>query len=123
MATNLPQDNIMGTSTLDALLGALSVDVEAFALCEIAEDVRLVFARNFKATLGVTPIVFVARVRLNLARRLLASTVRSVDAIAADVGFSSRSHFSRVFRDQYGTDPATFRRRNFFAFSPDRPAS
>src|SRR3954465_7577104 len=33
----------MGPSTLDALLSALSVDVEAFALCEIAENVRLVF--------------------------------------------------------------------------------
>ena len=31
----------MATSTLDALLGALSVEIEAFAICEIGEDVRL----------------------------------------------------------------------------------
>ena len=43
MTTNPQDDTIMGTSTLDALLSALSVDVEAFALCEIAENVRLVF--------------------------------------------------------------------------------
>jgi hypothetical protein len=33
----------MATPTLDALLSTLSVEVEAFALCEIARDVRLVF--------------------------------------------------------------------------------
>lgn len=80
---------------------------------------RSAFARDFKATLGVAPMEFVTRTRLNLARRLLASTVRPVEAVAADVGFSSRSHFSRVFRDQYGTDPSTFRRRNFLGFSTD----
>src|SRR3954454_18508064 len=42
--TKTPEDDkIMCSSTLDALLTALSVDVEAFALCEIAENVRLVF--------------------------------------------------------------------------------
>src|SRR3954470_15621829 len=43
MTENPQDDKIMGTSTLDALLSALSVDVEAFALCEIAENARLVF--------------------------------------------------------------------------------
>src|SRR5213076_1999286 len=43
MATHPQDDRIMSSATLDALLTALSVDVEAFALCEIAEDVRLVF--------------------------------------------------------------------------------
>ena len=49
---------------------------------------RSAFARDFKATLGVTPMEFVTRIRLNLARRLLASSVRPVEAIAAEVGFT-----------------------------------
>src|SRR3546814_5536372 len=32
----------MATSTVDALLGSLSVEIEAFAICEIGEDVRLI---------------------------------------------------------------------------------
>lgn len=32
--------------TLDALLGALSVEIEAFSICEIGEDVRLMIS-NF----------------------------------------------------------------------------
>lgn len=93
------------------------------SLAKEAAMSRSAFARDFKATLGVTPMEFVTRIRLNFARRLLASTGRPVEAIAAEIGFSSRSHFSRVFRDQYGIDPSTFRRRNSLGFNPDKAAS
>ena len=95
----------------------------AHSVTTLAKDAgmsRSAFARDFRATLGVTPMEFVTRIRLSLARRLLASTGRPVESIAADVGFSSRSHFSFVFRDRYGTNPSTFRRRNFLGFSSDQ---
>jgi AraC-like DNA-binding protein len=103
-----------------AILDCPSANHSVTSLAREAGMSRSAFARDFRATLGVTPMEFVTRIRLNLARRLLVSTVRSVEAIAAEVGFSSRSHFSRVFRDHYGTDPSTFRRRNFLGFTPPR---
>jgi AraC-like DNA-binding protein len=105
-----------------AILDCPSADHSVTSLAREAGMSRSAFARDFKATLGVTPMEFVTRIRLNLARRLLVSTVRSVEAIAAEVGFSSRSHFSRVFREHYGTDPSTFRRRNFLGFTPPKAA-
>ena len=101
-----------------AILDQPSADHSVTSLATEAGMSRSAFARDFRATLGVTPIEFVTRIRLNLARRLLVSTVRPVEAIAAEVGFNSRSHFSRLFRDHYGTDPSTFRRRNFLGFTP-----
>lgn len=71
---------------------------------------RSAFAREFKSALELTPMEFVARVRLNLAHRLLLSTGIGIEGIAAAVGFSSRSHFSRLFREHYGADPSSFRR-------------
>jgi len=73
---------------------------------------RSAFAREFKGELDLTPMEFVARVRLNLAHRLLRSTGIRVEGIATTVGFSSRSHFSRLFREHYGIDPSSFRRNN-----------
>jgi AraC-like DNA-binding protein len=105
-----------------AILEHPSADHSVTSLAKEAGMSRSAFARAFRATLGVTPMEFVTRIRLNLARRLLVSTVRPVEAIAAEVGFKSRSHFSRVFRDHYGTDPSTFRRRNFLGFTPTKPA-
>jgi AraC-like DNA-binding protein len=106
-----------------AILDRPSADHSVTTLAKEAGMSRSAFARDFKTTLGVTPMEFVTRIRLNLARRLLVTSVRPVEAIAAEVGFSSRSHFSRVFRDHYGTDPSTFRRRNFLGFTPPRAAT
>jgi len=105
-----------------AILDHASADHSVTALAKEAGMSRSAFARDFRATLGVPPMEFVTRVRLNLARRLLVSTGRPVEAIAAEVGFNSRSHFSRVFKDHYGTDPSTFRRRNFLGFTPPTAA-
>jgi AraC-like DNA-binding protein len=106
-----------------AVLDRASADHSVTSLAKEAGMSRSAFARSFKTTLGVTPMEFVTRIRLNLARRMLVSTVRPVEAIAGEVGFSSRSHFSRVFRDHYGIDPSTFRRRNFLGFTPPQAAS
>jgi transcriptional regulator GlxA family with amidase domain len=105
-----------------AVLDRPSANHSVTGLAKEAGMSRSAFAREFKAMLGVTPIEFVTRIRLNLARRLLVSTARPVEAIATEVGFSSRSHFSRVFRDHYGIDPSTFRRRNFLGFTPPKAA-
>ena len=68
------------------------------------------FAHEFKTALDLTAMEFVAYVRLDLAHRMLLTTGMPVEGIAAAVGFSSRSHFSHLFREHYGTDPSTFRR-------------
>lgn len=103
-----------------AVLDRPSANHSVTGLAKEAGMSRSAFAREFKVMLGVTPIEFVTRIRLNLARRLLVCTARPVEAIATEVGFSSRSHFSRVFRDHYGIDPSTFRRRNFLGFTPPK---
>jgi AraC family transcriptional regulator len=71
---------------------------------------RSAFAREFKDALDMTPMEFVARVRLDLAHRYLETTGMGVEGIAVAVGFNSRSHFSHLFREHYGTDPSSFRK-------------
>lgn len=53
--------------------------------------------------------------RLDLSRRILKSpdaAVRSVKAVAAYCGFSSHSHFTRVYRERFEETPAQTRHRN-----------
>lgn len=73
---------------------------------------RSAFAREFKEHIKATPMDFVVRVRLDLAARMLLATGDSIETIATNVGFRSRSHFSQVFRDCYGADPSSFRKGN-----------
>ncbi|MCB1273153.1 MAG: DJ-1/PfpI family protein [Leucobacter sp.] len=68
------------------------------------------FARVFLEETGYTPMRWVMRARLDLARELLENTPKSVDEIAAEVGLGSganlRLHFHRVL----GTTPSEYRR-------------
>ena len=71
---------------------------------------RSKFAKVFAETMAATPMEFVARTRLDQARNLLISTDLPVSTIATRVGFGSRSHFSRAFRDRFGLDPSSMRK-------------
>lgn len=71
---------------------------------------RSSFAREFGLAFGMSPMAFVARTRLHQAADMLRTTNVPVKVIAATIGFSSRSHFSRAFRALHGVDPSAYRR-------------
>jgi AraC-like DNA-binding protein len=79
-------------------------------LARMAGMSRSKFAKVFAETIGLPPMEFVARVRLARARELLMTTDLPVAVVAARVGFASRSHFSRSFRNSFGVDPSGMRR-------------
>ena len=60
---------------------------------------------------GVTHREIVLRSRLDLARRMLADTNKSVQEIGAAMNYSDASHFSRFFARMTGISPSTYRRR------------
>jgi transcriptional regulator GlxA family with amidase domain len=66
--------------------------------------------RHFRDALGITPAAADKRIRIAQARLLLQSTAHSIARIAAETGFCDASHLIRVFRDQTGITPETFRR-------------
>ena len=71
---------------------------------------RSVFAERFRETFGSTPISFLHDMRLRkAAEQLRQKGSTSIEQVAHRVGFNSRSHFSRAFKDHFGVSPAAFR--------------
>ena len=68
------------------------------------------FARCFRQEVGVTPIVYLNRCRVNQAKELLSAGDMTVTEIAMAVGFSDSSYFSKVFRREVGESPSQYRR-------------
>lgn len=68
------------------------------------------FTRAFRQSTGMTPHAYVQRRRVERARELLSQSTRSLGDIALEVGFSSQSHFTTVFRRLTGLTPALLRR-------------
>jgi AraC-like DNA-binding protein len=88
-------------------------------LAEVAGMSRSVFAARFADAVARPPFEFLKSVRLTRAARLLADSDLPVKTIAAQVGYESRSSFTRAFSAAHGTSPTAFRA----AAAPPDPGS
>jgi AraC family transcriptional regulator len=87
---------------------------ENFPLLDLAEAVGVSpfhFARMFKGSVGVTPHQYLIQVRIERAKQLLERGTLPLIEIALQVGFSSQSHLTAVFRKTVGLTPAVYRER------------
>lgn len=66
--------------------------------------------RRFRRATGQTPHQYALRLRLDRAMQLLRGSHRTIEDIAETTGFCDRFHLSRVFRAQFGSGPAAFRK-------------
>jgi AraC family transcriptional activator of mtrCDE len=78
-------------------------------LADVAGMSRASFAEQFKKAFGRTAMDFLKELRLRRAAQLLEATDLPVKTIAARVGFSSRSHFSRTFKAAMHLEPTAYR--------------
>lgn len=92
----------------------LASDLSVLDLARVLELEPDTFARKLKAATGLAPHAFVLERRVERARQLLESTGLGIAAIAHELGFSSQSHLTEVFRRLRGTTPHAHRR----AFAP-----
>ncbi|HMC53611.1 MAG TPA: AraC family transcriptional regulator [Gemmatimonadaceae bacterium] len=72
---------------------------------------RSVLADRFTRTLGVSPMQYLKRWRLQLAADELVRGSAKVSAIATRIGYDSEAAFSRAFKQETGVSPAAWRRR------------
>jgi AraC-like DNA-binding protein len=85
---------------------------DPWTIAELARRVgvsRSVLAERFRHFLGVPPIAYLTRWRMQLGAQLLTSTRHSVAQIAAEVGYESEPAFNRAFKREFGSPPARFR--------------
>ena len=69
------------------------------------------FKRDFQSIYGVSPAKWIREKRLSKARQMLLSSQISVADVAYSLGFENPTHFSRIFKQQYGASPSTFGNR------------
>jgi AraC-like DNA-binding protein len=73
---------------------------------------RSALAERFIRLLGMPPIHYVARWRMQVARQKLRNTAASLAQVADMVGYESEAAFSRAFKKALGTSPGAWRRAN-----------
>ena len=100
--------------------------IENFLKVRLAEPLRVdrlageislstsYFHHAFKESFGVSPHVYITRLRLQAARVMMLATRDSLSQIAFACGFADQSHLCKIFRRELGEPPGVWRRRNLF---------
>ena len=80
----------------------LSVEVLARRACMCPDH----FSKAFKSVMGEPPSCFVENLRLHEAQRRLTRSNKTVESVAASVGFSNPAAFQRAFQRKFGARPS-----------------
>ncbi|EDP94776.1 helix-turn-helix transcriptional regulator [Kordia algicida OT-1] len=77
-------------------------------LCEMTRLSPAKLQEGFKILCDRTVIDFIRYVRLTAAEKLIRTTDMSIAEIIYSVGFTSRSYFSKIFKNKYGDSPKQY---------------
>ncbi|QOD59735.1 helix-turn-helix transcriptional regulator [Polaribacter haliotis] len=72
---------------------------------------------GFKLMHGLTVCEYVRTVRLKRSEELIVNTDLSISEIVYSLGFSSRSYFSKKFREMFNCSPSNYKKKNRLAVS------
>jgi AraC family transcriptional regulator len=87
----------------------LERDLSLAEIAEIADLSPFHFARAFKQATGSTPIQFLTRRRIDLAKRLLVESEAPIVEVGLRAGFKNQSHFTTLFRKVTAMTPKAYR--------------
>lgn len=69
---------------------------------------RTTFFMKVKAITGKTPYELIKDYRLVKSAELLSKGNTTIEEVYSSVGFKSRTHFSKLFKDKYGVPPSKY---------------
>lgn len=96
-------------------------DVVSFMECHMDEELRFEqlvetahmsptsLRRAFQETFGCSPMAYLQKLRIKKAMLLLSNPTKTISDIAFETGFNDSGYFSRVFKQETGESPKSFR--------------
>lgn len=109
---NSPPEKHGSSAVIDMVIDLLHAQPEqTVAVKELAATANLgvrQFTQRFKDVTGLTPLDYIARLRMNKAKRELMTTSESLAVIAQRAGYPDVYYFSRRFKQVIGLSPRQY---------------
>jgi AraC-like DNA-binding protein/quercetin dioxygenase-like cupin family protein len=107
-----PQNRIERLSgVLDHIQHHYSEPLTLQRLAELAFMNPSYFCRYFKQVIGLSPISYLLRYRIDKAKELLLNSSLSITEVSSGAGFNSQSYFNRIFQRFTRMNPRHFRQQ------------
>jgi AraC family transcriptional regulator len=94
---------------------------ERISLDELARQAgvsRFHFARQFRLSTGESPMAYLRWMRIERSKSILRTREATIAEVAAGLGFSDQSHFTRTFGRLVGVSPRSFARQVDWSVHP-----
>ncbi|MEH1809909.1 AraC family transcriptional regulator [Nostoc sp.] len=95
---------------IDYIYDNLALELTLAELANLVNMNSYSFCRWFKRLMGISPHQYVIQCRIERAKSLLTYTQLALIEIALQVGCSSQSNFTTLFRKQVGVTPKAYRK-------------
>ncbi len=97
------------TRAIQLMWSRVNTDVSLAELAGVAGLSVSHFAATFRTQMGVSPVAYFHRLKMQQAAQLLETTALSIKAVAGRVGYVDPLYFSRRFRATHRVSPAQYR--------------
>jgi AraC family transcriptional regulator of arabinose operon len=79
------------------------------ALSQMAFMSKASFFRAFRHELGISPVDYIIKERIQLAKQLMSNPYNSISEACFKAGFNNLNYFSRAFKKTEGITPSLFK--------------
>ena len=107
---SLNQSSDSLNSIIEYIEKNISENITIEKLAKIANYHPNYFIRIFKSNIGISPIQYINRIRLEKAKKLIMQSNMTIGEIASSVGINDVSHFSKSFKNYTGFTPSEFKK-------------
>ena len=87
----------------------LSEELNNDKLSELIAVSESVLLKSFKQTIGLSPMQYVLKQRIDKARYLIITTDKKISDIANECGFNDMSYFSKTFKRYFKVSPTEYK--------------
>jgi transcriptional regulator GlxA family with amidase domain len=109
LASRAPTDNAHVEKALAIMQGSIEGDLDLGALCDRIQLSREHFVRLFSERMGMPPMRYYSRLKIEAAQAMLSSTNLRVQEIADKLGYENQFNFARAFKRVSGISPTEYR--------------
>jgi AraC family transcriptional regulator len=98
------------SDVIEIMRGDLGAHLDLARMAAAAYMSHYHFLRVFEEVTHISPIRFLAALRIQDAKRMLLETALPITAICFETGYNSLGTFTRIFTESVGVNPSSFRR-------------